>query len=46
VGDLTLVVLGWTEDPGDEFNQPADGNRFVAVELLAANTGSDPLISS
>lgn len=39
MGDLTMVVLGWSVPPGDDFNQPDPGNRFVVVDLLFVNTG-------
>jgi|CXWK01.1.fsa_nt_gi hypothetical protein len=40
MGDLTMVVLGWSTPAGDEFTQPESGNRFVVVDLLLVNTGS------
>lgn len=40
MGDLTMVVLGWSTPPGDDFTQPESGNRFVVVDLLLVNTGS------
>ena len=40
MGDLTMVVLGWSTPPGDDFTQPEPGNRFIAVDLLFVNTGS------
>lgn len=39
MGDLTMVVLGWSTPPGDEFSQPEAGNQFVVVDLLFVNTG-------
>ncbi|MEJ7652266.1 MAG: DUF4352 domain-containing protein [Chloroflexia bacterium] len=39
VGDITMVVLGWEEPKGDEFNKPEAGNKFVAVDLVIVNKG-------
>jgi hypothetical protein len=36
---LTMVVLGWSTPPGDEFTQPDEGNQFVVVDTLFVNTG-------
>lgn len=41
MGDLTMVVLGWSTPPGDDFTQPDPGNKFVIVDLLFVNTGSE-----
>lgn len=41
-GDLVMIVLGWSSPPGDDFTQPEDGNKFVAVDLVFVNTGSSP----
>lgn len=38
--DTSMVVLGWSSPPGDDFTQPKDGNKFVVVDLLFVNTGS------
>ncbi len=39
MGDISMVVLGWSQPTGDEFTQPEEGNRFVLVDVLFANTG-------
>lgn len=39
-GDISMIVLGWSSPPGDDFNQPEEGNKFVVVDLLFVNTGS------
>lgn len=41
IGDLIMVVLGWDTPPGDEFTQPEEGNKFVVVDVLFVNQGSD-----
>lgn len=41
IGDVVMVVLGWDYPPGDEFNEPEEGKKFVAVELLLVNQGSE-----
>jgi hypothetical protein len=46
IGDVVMVVLGWTEPAGNEFNKPDEGNKFVAVELLLVNQGSSTSSSS
>jgi hypothetical protein len=42
IGDTVMVVLGWDSPPGDDFNKPDEGKKFVAVELLLVNQGSEP----
>lgn len=39
IGDISMVVLGWSTPAGDEFSQPEEGNQFVLVDVLFANTG-------
>jgi len=40
VGDLTLIVNGVSTPEGSQFAQPADGQRFIVVDLSITNTGS------
>lgn len=40
IGDMVLVVLGWEEIAGDQFNQPAEGQKFVAIDVLLVNQGT------
>lgn len=39
IGDVVMVVLGWSSPPGDDFSQPDEGKMFVAVDLLLVNQG-------
>lgn len=39
--DTELVVLGWDTVSGDEFTKPQEGRKFVAVDLLLVNQGTD-----
>jgi hypothetical protein len=40
IGDSSMVVLGWSQPEGDQFNKPEAGDQFVAVDVLLVNTGS------
>lgn len=40
IGDMVMVVLGWDSPPGDDFNKPDEGKKFVAVDILLVNQGS------
>ena len=47
IGDLVLVVNSVTFPAGDDFNQPDDGKKFVAVDLsITNNTDSAQAVSS
>ena len=47
IGQISLVVLGWEEVEGTEFEMPEEGNRFIAVEVLFVNpTNKDVTIYS
>lgn len=37
IGDHALVVVGWEVVPGDDFNKPEAGKKFIAVDLLIIN---------
>lgn len=45
VGDLIsinqtiLVVLGWDQPPGGDFNPPDPGKKYLVVDLMIANQG-------
>lgn len=39
IGNLSMVVLGWSSPTGDEFTQPEEGQKFVVVDLLFVNRG-------
>ena len=40
VGDLTLTINGVSSPEGSQFAQPAEGKRFVVVDLSITNSGS------
>lgn len=40
VGDLTITVNGVSNPEGSQFSLPADGKRFLVVDLSITNTGS------
>jgi len=45
VGDIIsmdntlLIVLGWDQPPGGDFNPPEEGKKYVAVDVMIANQG-------
>jgi hypothetical protein len=45
VGDIirinssVLVVLGWDQPPGGDFNPPDEGKKYLVVDLMIANQG-------
>ena len=47
VGDIIsiqntiLIVLGWDNPPGGDFNPPAEGKKYLAVDVLLANQGEN-----
>lgn len=41
IGNMVMVVLGWDSPPADDFNKPDEGKKFVAVDILLVNQGSD-----
>jgi hypothetical protein len=41
IGDSVMVVLGWEEVKGDQFNKPDEGKKFIAVELIIVNSSDD-----
>ncbi len=40
IGDLTLTINEVTNPPGDSFNKPDEGNKFVVVDITIKNQGS------
>lgn len=40
IGDLTLTINEVTYPPGDSFNRPDEGNKFVVVDITIKNQGS------
>jgi hypothetical protein len=41
VGDAQITFNTWREDPGGEFLKPAQGSKWVVVDLTVENTGDD-----
>lgn len=41
IQDTLLIILGWDQPEGGDFNPPAEGKKYVAVDLLLANQGEN-----
>lgn len=41
IGDNVLIVLGWSELAGDDFNKPDAGKKFIAADVLLVNAGAE-----
>ena len=37
INDAILVVLGWDQPPGGDFNPPDEGKKYLVVDLIIAN---------
>lgn len=46
ISDIVIMVAGWSELIGNEYNKPDEGKKFVAVDLLIVNAGSTPVTIS
>jgi len=46
IGDLTLTVNEATFPPGDEFNKPEAGNKFMVVDVTLENKGAEAEVIS
>lgn len=46
VNDTLLVVLGWDQPPGGDFNPPDEGKKYLVVDLIIANQGEKSFNSS
>ena len=46
VNDSILVVLGWDQPPGGDFNPPDEGKKYLVVDLIIGNQGSKSFNSS
>ena len=40
LGDMVMVVLGWSSPEGDDFNKPDDGKKFIVVDVIFVNQGN------
>ena len=43
IEDTLLMVLGWDQPSGGDFNPPAAGKKYIAVDVLLVNRGQRPL---
>lgn len=41
VGDARVTYNSWREDPGGQFLKPAEGSKWIVVDLTVENTGDD-----
>ncbi len=39
IDNTILVVLGWDQPPGGDFNPPDSGKEYLVVDLIIANQG-------
>ena len=39
INETILVVLGWDQPPGGDFNPPDEGKDYLVVDLMIANQG-------
>lgn len=39
INETILVVLGWDQPPGGDFNPPDNGKKYLVVDLMIANQG-------
>ncbi len=46
INDAVLVVLGWDQPPGGDFNPPEEGKKYLVVDLMIANQGEKAFNSS
>ena len=46
INDAILLVLGWDQPPGGDFNPPDEGKKYLVVDLIIANQGERSFNSS
>ena len=46
INDAVLVILGWDQPPGGDFNPPDEGKKYLVVDLMIANQGERSFNSS
>ncbi len=46
INNAVLVVLGWDQPPGGDFNPPDEGKKYLVVDLMIANQGERSFNSS
>ena len=43
INNAVLVILGWDQPPGGDFNPPDEGKKYLVVDLMIANQGERSL---
>jgi hypothetical protein len=46
INNTILVVLGWDQPPGGDFNPPDEGKKYLVVDVLIGNQGEKSFNSS
>ena len=46
INNAVLVILGWDQPPGGDFNPPDEGKKYLVVDLMIANQGERSFNSS
>jgi hypothetical protein len=46
INNVVLIVLGWDQPPGGDFNPPDEGKKYLVVDLMIANQGERSFNSS
>ena len=46
INNSVLVILGWDQPPGGDFNPPDEGKKYLVVDLMIANQGERSFNSS
>ena len=41
INNTVLVVLGWDQPPGGDFNPPDEGKKYLVVDVMLANRGEN-----
>ena len=41
INNTVLVVLGWDQPPGGDFNPPDEGKKYLVVDVMLANQGEN-----
>jgi hypothetical protein len=46
INDTLLVILGWDQPPGGDFNPPDEGKKYLVVDVMIGNQGDKSFSSS
>ncbi len=41
INNTLIIVLGWDQPPGGDFNPPGEGKEYLVVDLMLANQGEN-----